>query len=154
MRTRQGASVRVLWVLFRRMFFIKFNIKFDNGSCYLIVHVRACLGCRGGQGRGCLSVMVGVVGGILLSSCPLASLSCPPSLSPLSLSLSLVWISCLVRSRQPRWEQWSSSEEVSPVFVIIKWGHRNVTLLNKLLVETFSCIVEIITYCEGRPLSL
>ena len=33
--------------------------------------------------------MVGVVGGILLSSCPLASLSCPPSLSPLSLSLSL-----------------------------------------------------------------
>ena len=71
------------------MFFIKLNIKFDNGSCYLIVHVRACLGCRGGQGRGCLSVMVGVVGGILLSSCPLASLSCPPSLSPLSLSLSL-----------------------------------------------------------------
>ena len=92
------------------MFFIKLDIKFDNGSCYLIVHVRACLGCRGGQGRGRLSVMVGVVGGILLSSCPLASLSCPPSLSPLSLSLSLslplVWISCLVRSRQPRWEQW------------------------------------------------
>ena len=86
--TRRGASVRVLWVLLRRMFFIKLDIKFDNGSCYLIVHVRACLGCRGGQGRGRLSVMVGVVGGILLSSCPLASLSCPPSLSPLSLSLS------------------------------------------------------------------
>ena len=66
-----------------------------NGSCYLIVQAPACLSCSGGQGRGCLSVMVGVVGGILLSSCPLASLSCPPPV----LSLSLVWISCLVRSR-------------------------------------------------------
>ena len=122
------------------MYFFHTLYQVHNGSCYLIVQAPACLSCSGGQGRGCLSVMVGVVGGILLSSCPLASLSCPPPV----LSLSLVWISCLVRSRNSPAKVATHQGRChnSKVFVnICEWGHIDTAFVGIPLL----CIVKIIT---------